>query len=298
MLRVFADVMLPVLLVAAVGGVAGRRLGVPVKTLSDIVFYLFSPALVFVSIAEVELAGGAVVRIVAVVVAVFAANLAIALAWSRARRDDGPTAATGALAASLPNQGNLGLPIAALALGDAGLGVAVVAFTAGATLQSSAGVAVGSFGRVPLREALLSPLRYPALYAAAAGVAVNAAEVHLPASISASTASLADAAIPCMLMVLGLQFHWPRAGDVVEALASSANRLLVGPLVAWAVASGLGLDATVRAAVLISCSMPTAVMVTILAAQLGGRAELAVRAVVVSTLLSIVTLTALVALVA
>lgn len=147
MLRVFAEVLLPVLLVAAVGGAAGRRLRIPVKPLADLVFFVFSPALVFVSIADIDLASGEIVRIVAVVVAVFAANLALAVGWSRLRRDDARTAATGALAASLPNHGNLGLPIAALALGDAGLRVAVVAFTAGASLQSSAGVAVGSAGR-------------------------------------------------------------------------------------------------------------------------------------------------------
>jgi hypothetical protein len=71
---VFAEVMLPVLLVAAVGGLAARRLAIPVKSLADLVFFVFSPALVFVSIAEIELAGGEIARIVAVVVTVFAAN--------------------------------------------------------------------------------------------------------------------------------------------------------------------------------------------------------------------------------
>jgi predicted permease len=293
-LRVFAEVMLPVLLVAAAGGLVGRRLGIRVEMLADLVFFVFSPALVFESIAEIELAGGDIVRIVAVVVTVFAANLALAVVWSRLRRDDAPTAATGALAASLPNQGNLGLPVAALALGDAGLRVAVVAFTAGASLQSSAGVAVGSAGRVPLRQALLRPLRYPLLYTAAAGVCVNVANIKLPTSLAVSTASLADAAIPCMLTVLGMQFRWPRFGDLVESLAVSTNRLVVGPLVAWLTATALGLDGTVRAAALISSAMPTAVMVTILATQLGGRADLAVRTVVVSTLLSLATLTALI----
>lgn len=151
--------------------------------------------------------------------------------------------------------------------------VAAVAFTAGASLQSSAGVAVGSAGQVPLRHAVARPLRYPALYAAAAGVIVNAAAVELPTSLAVATQSLADAAIPCMLTVLGMQFHWPRAGDLAASLAASANRLLVGPLVAWLTATALGLDGTTRAAVAISSAMPTAVMVTILAAQLGGRAD-------------------------
>jgi predicted permease len=211
-LRVFLDVILPVALAAIAGGVVGRRLGLPVEPFAAAVFHLFNPCLVFTLIAGLELEGGDVVGVVVVGLAVFAVNVAVAQAWSRLRGDDERTVAGLSLASAVANQGNLGLPISALALGTAGLEVASVAFVTGVVLWSSLGVAVGSFGRGRLREALVAPLRYPAVYAAAAGVVVNLTDVDLPTALDASLGTLADASIPTMLLVLGLQLHVPPAG--------------------------------------------------------------------------------------
>ena len=51
MLKVFLDVVLPVFLVAVAGAAIGRWRGVPVGPSSTLVFYLFSPALTFHSMA-------------------------------------------------------------------------------------------------------------------------------------------------------------------------------------------------------------------------------------------------------
>ena len=55
MLDVFTDVIVPVLAMAALGGFVARRYGVPVRPLSGLTFNLFTPALVFGSLASVEL---------------------------------------------------------------------------------------------------------------------------------------------------------------------------------------------------------------------------------------------------
>ena len=53
MLDVLLEVVLPVLLVAAVGGIVGNRLQFSIETFSKAEFHLFSPCLVFMSIAEI-----------------------------------------------------------------------------------------------------------------------------------------------------------------------------------------------------------------------------------------------------
>jgi predicted permease len=100
-----------------------------------------------------------------------------------------------------------------------------------------------------------------------------------------------------MLIVLGLQFHAPSRRDLVDPLLVSANRLVLGPLVAWAAASALGLGGVPWATSILLAGMPTAVMVTILSAELDARPALAVRCVIVSTMLSLATLTVLITLV-
>ncbi len=47
-------------------------------------------------------------------------------------------------------------------------------------------------------------MRYPALYAAVAGVAINVSGMSLPVTLDAPITTLSNAAVPVMLVVLGL----------------------------------------------------------------------------------------------
>jgi malate permease and related proteins len=223
-------------------------------------------------------------------------NALLAGLWGALRSSDPATRATNVLSGCVVNHGNMGLPIAALAFGADGLRLAVVVFVAGVVVWSSFGIALAAWvrGHGSGREALARPLRYPALYAAAAGTAVNLGGVDLPALVSESASTLGQASIPCMLVVLGLQFRRPDMRDLIEPLAVGANRLLVGPLAGWGLAAVVGLEGLAANTAILQSGMPAAVMSTILARELDGRPELAVNTVLVTTLLSLPTLTVLV----
>jgi predicted permease len=295
-LSVFTDVILPVIAVAAVGGVVGRRIGLQLDTLQRIVFYLLGPALVFDGLASVTLEGSVLGRLVLVAAIVFVANALLALAWSRLRRADAESTASIAMSSIAPNQGNLGLPTAVLAFGAAGLEVATVFFVIGTVLNSSAGIGVGQFAMRTgnWRQTAMTPFRYPAIYAALAGILVNVTNVDLPVAIDESASSLAQASIPIMLVILGMSFHVPKRGDLVDPVFVSVNRLVVAPLVAYVTLRFVGVDDEVRNIAVLMTAMPTAVNTTILAGQLGANVGLAVRSVVISTGLSLVTLSVLI----
>jgi malate permease and related proteins len=297
-LDVLFEVVLPVLVVAAAGGIVGRRLEFSTETFSKAVFHLFSPCLVFVSISEIALDPKDIGLVVAIAVVVFAANAAVAWGWAKARHANGATTATLLITASVVNQGNMGLPMAKLAFGDAGLQVGVVIFVTGVVLWSSAGIALGALasGVGSRRRALSAPFRYPSIYAAALGAAVNVTNVDLPVVIDESTRSLGQASIPCMLVILGMQFRRPRRLDLADPLATSVNRLLLGPIAAWIAVGAFSLGGVAGDTSIMMAAMPTAVMTTILAAELGGDPIMAVRTVIVTTLASIPTLTVLIAL--
>jgi predicted permease len=218
--------------------------------------------------------------------------------WSLIRRHNAAMRAGFALGVTTPNLGNMGLPVAQLAFGDAGLQVAVMNFVAGATLTNSAGIAVASMaGGSPLR-ALGAPFRYPALYAAAGGVAVNAFAIDLPITIEAPVESLAAAAVPAMLVVLGLQLqHAGGREHLLDTVAVNLIRLLAAPAVAWAAASALGLDGVTRGTLVVLAAMPTAVIATILATEFNAMPAFITRVVVTTTLSSMLTLTLLISLV-
>jgi hypothetical protein len=297
-LDVFFDVILPVVLIAAVGGAVGRWRAIPVAPLSTVVFYLFSPALVFGSLANTELSAGLSFRIAGVTLLVFLLSYAASMLFSTLRRHDAPLRAGFALAVSSQNAGNMGLPVAFLAFGQQGLDIAVVNFVASASLAASAGVFIASMAGGSSREALLAPFRYPMMYAAVAGAAVNALNIDLPIALAAPIETLGDAAVPAMLVVLGLQLQQSvGVDDLPDTVAAVAIRLLIAPLFALVATTLLGVEGVAQRAMLVLSAMPTAVITIILATEFGAQPRFVTRVVVGSTLASVATLTLLITLV-
>ena len=299
MLDIFLNVVLPVIIVALLGGLVGRWRAVTIQPLSALVLYLFSPALVFHSMANTELSAAMGGKILGVMVLTFIVMFLVANTWSLVRGHDSRMRAGFALAATSPNTGNMGLPIAALAFGDLGLQVAVVNFVAGAVLNNSAGIAIASMAGGNPRAALTAPFKYPNVYAAVLGILVKALDIELPTTIDAPMESMAGAAIPVMLVVLGLQLrNVADHEDLLDTVVVNAARLLVAPVAAWCTATALGLDGVERATLVILAAMPVAVITTILATEFRARPDFVTRVVITSTLTSILTLTVLLDLVA
>lgn len=298
LLSVFLEVVLPVALVAIAGGVVGRWRKVALPPISSLVFYLFSPCLVFNSMATTQVSAGTSLRILAVMFATFVVMYVAATLWSSFVRHERPMRAAFALAATTPNVGNMGLPVAFLAFGNDGFDIAVLNFVIGATLVNTFGIAIASMAGGSPRAALVAPFRYPSLYAAALGLVVNATGFDLPVTIEAPVESLAGAAVPVMLVVLGLQLQNAVGVDrLLDTFTVNAGRLLIAPVVAWFVASSLGLDGTPRATLTVLSAMPTAVIATLLATEFNAVPAFVTRVVVTSTLLSMLTLTALITIV-
>lgn len=295
MLDVFSEVIVPVLVMVALGGAAARHFEVPVRPLSGLTFNLFTPALVFGSLASIDLAGAVVARIVAVMVLAFVVTGCLTFGVGAALRLDRSTRAALTLTTTVQNLGNMGLPVSLLAFEQPGLDVAVVAFVTGTVLSSSAGVAIASMAGGSAREALVAPLRVPALWAGAAGLIVNAADLDLPASVDAVAETLGGAAVPVMLTVLGLQLaSAPRPEQLPVVSGALTIRLLGGPLIAWLATLVMGLDGVTRDTLVVLGGMPTAVLTTILATQYDARPRLVTHVVIGSTLVSLITLTGLI----
>jgi malate permease and related proteins len=109
-------------------------------------------------------------------------------------------------------------------------------------------------------------------------------------------ALLSDAALPVMILVLGMQLEravWPtQPGIVILAVGIS---LFVAPFVALGLAALLGVSGPARQAAVILSSMPVAVVTTILALEFELAPEFVTSAVFLSTVTSPLTLTPLIA---
>ncbi len=298
MLDVFLKVVLPVAVTAGLGGLGARWRRLPADVPAALVFYIFAPALVFHAMSTTTVSANDSLKIVAVLLASFVAMYIVAMLWSTFRGYDAPMRAGFAVGATTPNVGNMGLPVSQLAFGDLGLQIAVMNFVAGAVLVNTAGIAIAAMAGGSRRDALLAPLKYPALYAAAAGIMVNVTNFDLPVAIETPAESLGAAAIPTMLVVLGIQLGSMSGGDsLVDLAAVNIARLLIAPAAAWLAVEVLDIEGVTRGTLIVLAAMPTAVSAIVLATTFKARPSFVTQVVVSSTLASMVTLTLLINLV-
>ena len=304
LLNIFVDNMIPVLAIAAVGIVLRRRLQVEPAMVSRMMFYVFAPALAFDAVYNSDISGGDFLRVYLGTLALMAAVGAIAFLFLRGlnaalpaeRKINRREFATTLVATFVFNGANFGLSIVSFAFGDAALTYAVIIYIAGSTIAWTLGPYVSSSGAASMLKSAHSILRTPVVYALALALALKAAGIsELPPALSRSAQLLADASIPLMLVLLGLQLGRFRKPDRWILLATgTAIRLLVAPLIALAFASLLQLEGPARAAFILQAGMPTAVLTLILAYEFDSDRALALNLIMSTTLLSPVSLTLLI----
>jgi predicted permease len=297
LLRLFVDNLLPAFLAAGAGTFIAWRLKVPAAPLSRIALYLFSPCLIFKLVMSQPADPAPLAKMAGYVVTTLPIVGLLGLAAARLLRLDRSMTAAMVLVTLLPNAGNLGLAVNLFAFGEAGLAQAGLFFIVSALYSYSAGVLVAAMGRVGIRQAALSLLKVPALWAALVAFLCLGFGWRLPTPAHRAVDMLADAAIPIFLVVLGMQLvgvNWKaRRGPVV---AATAIRLLAGPAVALGMAMAWGLEGAARQSAVFQASMPTAVITSVLMSEFEGEAEFTSAVILATTVLSPLTLTPLMAL--
>lgn len=304
LLNIFVDNMIPVLAIAAVGVVLRRRLNVDPAMVSRMMFYVFAPALAFDAVYTSDISGGDFLRVYFGTLALMAAVGALSylflfclkLAASKRHQISPREFATTLVAAFVFNGANFGLSIVSFAFGAEALTYAVIIYIAGSTVAWTLGPYVSSRGAASMLKSLRSVLRTPVVYALLLALALKAAGIDdLPPALSRTSQLLADASIPLMLVLLGLQLGGFRKPDRLRLLLlGTAIRLLLAPLIAIVCASLLSLDGAARSAFILQAGMPTAVLTLILAYEFDTDRDLALNLIMTTTLLSPISLTVLI----
>jgi predicted permease len=182
-----------------------------------------------------------------------------------------------------------------LAFGPAVLARAAVVFVLVTISNYGTGVFVASSGRKSIGEALINITRVPAVYAAALGLIINFTGAQLPPLLAGPVERVSLAAVPMMLILLGLQLAQSSAISQLRLVSVGVMmRLLVSPFIALGIALLLSFNDTAMVAFIMQASMPTAVMTIILATEYDLNRQLSLSLVMASTLLSPITLSLLI----
>lgn len=290
----FANNILPIILLSAAGFALGKLLHIDARSLGRVVFYVFSPVLIFDLLVQNQLRiGEAAIVIVFALCFIMTMGLLTLLLGSFLKLER--TALVSIMITTMfANTGNYGLPLVSFAFGEQALSYAGIYFVTTTLLFYTLGVFLASLGHMSFREAILGLFRIPTMYAVLLAILINTLQIEIPMPLSRAVELAAGGTIPLMLILLGVQLTSLELSEDQRALRLSvALRMVLAPLVALLFAVLFGLQGFTRQAGVTQASMPSMVSATVLAAEYDLDAKLVTEVVFISTLLSPLTLTPL-----
>lgn len=294
LLTTFANNLLPILLISGAGFLLGKTVSVDSRTLGRVVFYVFSPILVFNLLARTELNSSDIFIAMGYAAIVSLAVGLLALLLGKLMRFERPVLIAVIITAAFGNTGNYGLPLVSFAFGKDALAFATLFYVTISILSNTFGVLIASLGHMDIKTALAGLFKVPTMYAVILAVLLNRFQLVLPTPLARTVDLAANGSIPMMIILLGLElsrFQWSHS---YRALGLSVGlRLLAAPAIGLLLAIPFGLQGAARQGSVIEASMPAAVMNTVLAAEYGLDTSLVTAIVFAGTLLSPLTLTPL-----
>lgn len=291
----FAGNLLPILLIAAAGFILGKTLTVDSRAIGRIVFYIFSPLLVFNLTVTSQLDLKQALATVGYTSAVIALLGALAFLFGKLFKLQRARLLAVILTVAFGNTGNYGLPLVKFAFGDEALAVASIFYVTTTILFNTVGVVIASLGHLDLKSAILGVFKLPILYAAAIALFVKGAGAQIPTPLARAIEIAANGAIPAMIVLLGLELTRIEWSHSLRAVALGVGlKLLLGPVIGFLFAACFGLQGHARQAGAVQAAMPAAVATTVVATEYKLEPSLVTAIVFFGTLLSPITLTPLI----
>lgn len=299
--EIVIDVVLPIFILIGLGALMQRAFKLDLYTLAKINFYFVTPAVVFVSMYESEMSAELLGSVTAfyILYVLLLYGVSRLVSWPLKFKPGMRAAFTNSLI--LDNSGNYGLPINQLAFKGDPLATSVQALVM--TFQSLVTFTYGvmSVQRAKsggtLKAALIGFLKMPVPYALVLGMALHLLQWPIPYFVSKPLGYIADSMVAIALLTLGAQIvKYPLRLDRIDVYVSVVLRLLIGPAIGFILVWVLNLKGIPAQALLIASGMPTGVNSTILAEEYDNEPDFASQTVLISTLLNIITITALISL--
>jgi malate permease and related proteins len=292
----FLNNLLPIFLAAGAGYLLSRYLGVNSRPISQLSFYIFSPCLVFLLITRNELDNTDILQMMFYpAVLVFLVGTVTYLVGRMIKLERRLLMAS-VLAAMLMNAGNYGLPVNLFAFGEQALAYASLYFVMMSIITYTVGVVIASMGSYGLKESMAGLIKIPAIYAVLLAFLFSNLDLTLPMPVDRTVTLLGNAAVPSMLVILGMQLQKVEWNGYPRALALAGGmRMLVAPLIATGISLVFGISGPARQAYILESAMPTAVFTTILATEFDLEPAFITTVVLMTTLISPLTLTPLLA---
>ncbi|KGL38775.1 hypothetical protein BMT55_07235 [Listeria newyorkensis] len=290
----FVLILLPIFGIFAIGFIGQKTLKFDIPNLSKLTLYLMSPFLAFNTFYTNPLTIDYAYLLI-FVVGLCLSIIVIIYVIAKVMNYDIQDACAMILASAFMNNGNYGTPVVLLIFGAAGLDIAVILMVLQQLAMSTIGVffaARGSSQNASMKIVWQRVVRMPVAYGALLGIVLQLVHFPVPASVMTCVKLVGDAAIPTIMIVLGMQLAVIsfRRIDIPKVSISLILRLLISPLIAVLFTLILPVDTMTKQIMILLAAMPTAANTTLLAVQFNTKPDLVSSTTFISTVLSIVTI--------
>jgi hypothetical protein len=274
--------VIPVFLLVAVGFIFAHWKKINLTSVTEIIVYLGTPSLVFSSLASKPLYAGDLAILASGIIAIYAGVGVLIQFYFILFRF---TSRGFALPVLFMNAGNMGIPLALFAFGQAGLQRATLLFVMCTFLQYSLGIYI-----LQGRGNWIEIFRLPLIYATLAGLSCNLMQIKIPELLLQPIVMLGQATIPIMLISLGYRLYQVESLQLGHALAGALLRIFGGFAAAFVAVHLIGAEGVNRQVLLLYGALPAAVINFILTEKYRQDPGLAASIVVLSTFISVLTI--------
>ncbi|MDF2683612.1 MAG: family transporter [Brevibacillus sp.] len=289
---IFLQVILPVLLIFFSGYILQRIFKLDLKPISTLAIYVLTTALVFRTFYKTAL-DLQLFYIVVISMLLLGALILLTLLSAKLFKYDKQQESAMMLSTAFMNSGNYGTPIILFAFGDAGFTYAVQIMVFHSIIMGVFGVYFASRGKGGVGTAIKAVLKQPSNYAVVVAILFQQFQIAIPESYYQAIDLVAQAAIPVIMLILGMQlanvssstFEWQ------ELSVASVIRLVASPLLAYVICLFFPIDPLLQNVLVILAAMPSAATTAIYAIQFNMRPQFVSSSVLVTTVISVGTLT-------
>ncbi|MFC4402659.1 AEC family transporter [Gracilibacillus xinjiangensis] len=291
----FIGVLIPIFSIFAIGYIGIKFLNVDIKSISTVTLYLMSPVLAFRTFFENDLNMdyiylGGFLLVLCLLSLLFCYLVGYFRGWDESEK-------SGFILASVfMNNGNYGTPLVLLVFGEEGFHYAIILMVLQTLIMCTIGIYVAAKGGAAGNNIKISPLKdvikVPIVYGAVLGIILNISGIVINEQMMTAIDMVADATIPIIMIVLGMQLAKIKLNDLEfgKLSLSVLFRLIIAPIIAYLITIPLPVEEMVKDILILTAAMPTAANTTMYALQFGARPNFVSSATLITTILSLITL--------
>ncbi len=193
------------------------------------------------------------------------------------------------------NSGNYGAPIILFAFGESAFHYAVSIMVFHSIIMGVFGVYYASRGQNGTGAAIRTVFKMPGNYFVILAVLLQAWQVTIPENFYQAIDLVAEAAIPTIMIILGMQLAnvSTQAWEWKGISLASAIRLIASPILAYVICLFFPVNTLLQNVIITLAAMPAAATTTMYAVQYNTNPQFVSSSTLITTLLSILTLTCL-----